>query len=244
MGVETLVRFELPTTGFECPDLSEARVRQLVDDINTDGIGVIPGFLNEAFLARARSFVGATVAASGGNYVGLQGPDAVAGSGLEEVAHSAAFRRLMERVYQLGTGQTPPGDAYYQLLRCLTGQSVGSHSYFYHYDSYVITVLLPIAIPTTGMTGDFLLIPNTRPIRRFYLQNAFDKLLLDNKVTQKILKFLTLRGWRKVKRLKLVPGNAYFFWGYRTIHANEPCDSNSVRATALFHYVNQHKNGS
>jgi hypothetical protein len=36
------------------------------------------------------------------------------------------------------------------------------------------------------------------------------------------------------------PGNLYLFWGYRSIHTNEPCDPDKIRATALFHYVDPH----
>ncbi|HJE28492.1 MAG TPA: hypothetical protein K8U95_04800, partial [Pseudomonas nitrititolerans] len=42
------------------------------------------------------------------------------------------------------------------------------------------------------------------------------------------------------QRLQLVPGNLYLFWGYRTLHANEPCDPVSRRATAIFHYGDPH----
>ena len=34
----------------------------------------------------------------------------------------------------------------------------------------------------------------------------------------------------------------YFFWGYRSIHTNEPCDPDKLRATALFHYGDPHRN--
>jgi hypothetical protein len=37
------------------------------------------------------------------------------------------------------------------------------------------------------------------------------------------------------------PGNIYFFWGYRSIHANEPCDPNQIRATALLHFGDPYK---
>ena len=35
------------------------------------------------------------------------------------------------------------------------------------------------------------------------------------------------------KTLRIVPGNVYLFWGYQTLHANEPCLPTSLRATAL-----------
>jgi len=35
-------------------------------------------------------------------------------------------------------------------------------------------------------------------------------------------------------------GTICFFWGYRSIHTNEPCDPAKLRATALFHYGDPH----
>lgn len=86
-----------------------------------------------------------------------------------------------------------------------------------------------------------MLFPNTRKIHKTYLRNVIDKVLLDNAVTQWALRMLVTRRLLNISRVKIVPGNAYFFWGYRSIHTNEPCDPDKVRATALFHYVNPHE---
>ncbi len=101
-------------------------------------------------------------------------------------------------------------------------------------------MLVPIEIPKQGQTGDLVMIPNFRRVRASYLANLIDKVLLDNKATQFVLRTLMHRGWLRLTRLKLVPGSAYLFWGYRSIHTNEPCDVGRVRATALFHYANSH----
>jgi hypothetical protein len=104
-----------------------------------------------------------------------------------------------------------------------------------------VTALIPIHIPTSGVAGDLLMYPNTRKVHSTYFRNAVDKVLLDNRFTQKLLKS-ALRSTRwSPMRIKMVPGNLYFFWGYRSIHTNEPCDPDKVRATALFHFANPHK---
>jgi hypothetical protein len=110
----------------------------------------------------------------------------------------------------------------------------------FHYDSYVVTALIPVEIPKRQESGDLIMLPNTRRIRRFYVLNLVEKILLDNILTQFILKHLTLSSLLPVTRIKLVPGNLYFFWGYRSIHTNEACEFDQVRATALIHYVNPH----
>jgi hypothetical protein len=222
------------------PEISGAQVAALVEDINRTGYGVIPGFIAPEDLERMRAFVTEAVKQSNGRYAGFIGPDSVQGSGLDELASSRPFRTMIEQIYQKGTGQKPPKQEFYQLLRCLTGNDARQHSYLFHYDSYVITMLIPVVIPMTGQTGDFLMLPNMRAIRKRYLFNVVDKVILDNPVSQWALRKLTKMGVIRLTRIKLTPGNAYFFWGYRSVHTNEPCDPDQVRATALFHYVNPH----
>ena len=38
------------------------------------------------------------------------------------------------------------------------------------------------------------------------------------------------------------PGAICFFWGYQSLHGNEPCYGSSVRATGLFHFADPHEN--
>jgi hypothetical protein len=125
-------------------------------------------------------------------------------------------------------------------LWSLSGKSVRRHSYLFHYDSYIVTALIPIEIPTAGMRGDLMMLPNTRKVRNSYTANVIDKIILDNPLSQTLLKYLTRTNLIRLTRIRLVPGNAYFFWGYRSVHTNEPCDPDRIRATALFHFANPH----
>jgi hypothetical protein len=209
--------------------------------IERDGFAAIPDFVQPEDLEKMRAFVTRAVEANGGEYVGFTGPDQVVGTGLDELDSDPRFRLLMEKIYEAGTGRVASPQPFYLVLRCLSGQGAQRNSYLFHYDSYVITALLPIIVPTSGLSGDLLLLPNTRGIRSRYLFNVIDKLILDNRLSQIILKKLTLLGWLPITRIKVVPGTMYFFWGYRTIHTNEPCDPDKVRSTALFHYANPHK---
>lgn len=219
---------------------TDQEAARLVQQIETVGYGVVDGVLDDAALTQARDFVGASIRSADGAYVGFTGPEELAGSGLDRIGRSSHFRALTDRIYELGTGEKPPEQDYYQIMRCLTGQCAAEHSYIFHYDSYVLTVLLPIEIPTCGQTGDLIMLPNTRPVRSSYAMNLLDKIALDNKATQWVLRMLHRNKRLPVTRLQLVPGSAYFFWGYRSIHANEPCDIGSIRATALFHFANPH----
>ena len=223
------------------PVVSLTSVAHLVSDLNSRGYGFIPDYLAPRDLEKAQIFVANAISQSGKEYVHFNGPDPVAGSGLEELAVSADFEALMHAVYEMGTGRSAKPEKYYQVLRCLAGKSGQKNSLIFHYDSYVVTALLPICIPKTGMRGDLLMYPNTRKIRNSYLANGVDKLLLDNPASQWALRSRVNASVLKPLRVKMEPGNLYFFWGYRSIHTNEPCDENQIRATALFHYHNPHR---
>jgi hypothetical protein len=222
------------------PECSDEELSAIVAAMDTAGYAVLPRYVGPDQLNRMRSFAVSAVRASSDEYISLTGPDGVAGSGLDELAYSPAFQRLLQRIYTRGTGLTPPRQDIYLVLRCLKGKSGKAHSGIFHFDSYVVTALIPLAIPTEGMTGDLIMFPNMRRIRSEYLWNVIDKILLDNPVSQWALRAIAHSGRSDMVRIPMVPGNIYFFWGYRSIHTNEPCDVDKLRATALFHYANPH----
>ena len=224
----------------EFPDLSDEFVSELVSSIDRGGYGVVSHYVKQRELDQLRAFVEDTVRAAENQYVCFTGCEDLAGTPLERMAKSPIFRRLCTRVYERATGNQAPDQPYYQILRCLTGSSSQQHSLRFHYDSYVLTALLPICVPEGRRSGELLMVPNTRSVRTWYAQNLIDKLLVDNPLTQLLLKRLTKARSSHLVRIKLKPGNLYLFWGYRSIHTNEPCDPDKTRATALFHYVDPH----
>lgn len=222
------------------PDLPDSELAQIAKDMNLTGFGVARGCIDETQLSALQDFVTRKVASAGGEYVAFTGLQPVGGTLLEALAQSPEFNRACRTIYQMGTGKLAPGTSFYQVLRCLSGSTGERHAYFFHYDSYVITALVPVLMPSTGQTGDLIMFPNRRRIRKNYLTNLIDKILLDNRLAQSLLKRGVLSGILRPVRVRMSPGNVYFFWGYRSVHANEPCDHDQIRATALFHYVNPH----
>ena len=223
------------------PQLTGDEVVSLAREIEANGYARIRGYVPGRDLEAMRAFVRRSVSGADDRYVGFTGPGAVAGSTLDDLAADPSFHDLMARIYEAGTGLKAPPVAFHQVLRCLTGKAALEHSYYFHYDSYVVTALVPIEIPASGLSGDLVMIPGTRPLRRGYARNVIDKLLLDNRLTQWVLKRMLLGGSKRFVRLRPVPGDLYLFWGYRSVHTNEPCDPDKVRATALFHYANPHE---
>jgi hypothetical protein len=221
------------------PEISRETIIDLVADMNRVGFGVLSGYLEPADLEDLRQFVETAVAAVGGEYVLFTGEETVAGTLLNKLSASPAFVNLLHQVYEQGY-RAAPNQSLYQVLRCLKGKSGLKHALRFHYDSYVVTALLPVIIPSQGSPGHLVMAPNWRPVRSSYLFNLLDKIILNNPATQFLLRHAFRSGLLKLKQVPMVPGNLYFFWGYRSVHANEACDPDKIRATALFHFGDPH----
>jgi hypothetical protein len=103
-----------------------------------------------------------------------------------------------------------------------------------------MTVILPILIPDRRDRGSLVIAPNLRRVRPLYLLNLVDKLIIDNRLTQFLLRKWLARGAAMFRRIEMVPGGLYVFWGYRTLHANEACDPKEIRSTAVYHFGDPH----
>jgi hypothetical protein len=195
------------------PEISRETIIDLVADMNRVGFGVLSGYLESADLEDLRQLVETAVAAAAGEYVVFTGAEAVAGTLLDKLSASPAFVNLLHRVYEQGSGRAAPNQSLYQVLRCLKGKSGLKHALYFHYDSYVVTALLPVIIPSQGNAGHLVMAPNWRPVRSSYLFNLLDKIILDNPATQFLLRRALRSGLLKLKQIPMVPGNLYFFWG-------------------------------
>lgn len=225
----------------QLPELSEHDLRSVIAQMNSQGFSIVENYVAPATLASMRQLVDALMRRSGGEYIVLDKADSFAGTIIEEISGSEIFKSLMQQLCLGATcGKAAPATNFHIVFRCLGGKTAKSHCLNFHYDSYVVTALIPVEIPQEGKTGDLIMLPNTRKIRRTYVANLVDKLLLDNRLTQSILTYLLAKRMMKFTRIRLIPGNLYLFWGYRSIHTNEGCDEDKVRATALFHYANPH----
>ena len=215
-------------------------IARIVLDTDRRGRGCLPGLIAAPDLAAMRASVGSAVERSQGSHVGFTGPDAVAGSRLDALAASPDFRDLIRSIYDRGTGRPAPAEDFHQVPRCLAGSGMDRHSLRFHCHSSGITALVPVEIPGTGRTGDLVMLPNIRRSRASYLADLVDKVLLDNAATQLALRVLLKLRLLPLVRIKPRPGDIYFFWRYRSIHTNEACDPDKVRATALFHDADPH----
>jgi hypothetical protein len=221
-------------------ELADEEVAALVREIDQSGYAIVRQYVPAEQIDQLRSFVRDKVAQAGGSYVALTGDTPVADTALGAMAHSPGLKRIFRRAYQLAASAPAKDDGYHQVLRCLAGDIGQKHSLVFHFDSYVVTALLPIEVPAGRNSGELILLRNVRPIRKSYLANLADKVMLDNALTQRALRNVAARRIDRFVRLPMVPGDLYFFWGYRSVHTNLPSDPDKVRATALFHFGDPH----
>lgn len=223
-------------------DLSDEQVGRVRDEIDCRGFARLDGFISTNEL-RPLQDIAERASDSAGGYAGLNGSSCFEGTVWHDLPRSATFQRLCLRLGALGMGRPIDVTHGHQVFRCLKGETGKSHSMYFHYDSYILSVLLPVAIPSHGERGNLLVFPSARPIRRTYIANLLDKLLSESKLSQAWFRHSAYRINTSVVSIPMVPGCAYFFWGYRSLHTNEPCDADKLRATALIHYGDPH-NGS
>jgi len=223
---------------------TDAEVGQIAADIDRQGYGALVGYVSEAELEPIRAIARSMVRPYGGDFAVSEGTEVVAGTVLSELPHSATFKDLCRRLFELTTGDAAPQRIFYQTLRCLRGSTGKSrrHSYAFHYDGYMLTAILPVEIPQNGPHGDLLVIPNTRRIRRWYLLSLLENNLVKIAPVQLILSIIARKGILNAVTVRLRPGTIYFIWGYRSLHANGPCGRDALRATAIFQfgYLHQH----
>lgn len=222
---------------------SDQILDQLARRLDTEGVVCIEGAVHPESLQRWRDQLDKLLEQQGHKYFSIIQPWKTPNSAYAELAADANFRALLTGLTTRGCKDHRPDGDIYNVLRVIAGPKGTQKSFMFHYDASVVTVLIPLQIPDGKPedAGDLIAYPNRRRIRRSSVANALDKILVQNPIS---------RWWwskrveqrtddRNIFRLK--PGNIYLFWGYRTLHANLGCKSNSVRATLLFHHGDPHQ---
>jgi len=83
--------------------------------------------------------------------------------------------------------------------------------------------------------------PNLRRVRRRVLVNVLEKGVMESKLARRLWRARCVQRALGARIVPLTPGNVYFFWGMRSLHANEACLPTSVRSTALLHFGDLHE---
>jgi hypothetical protein len=218
---------------------------RIAESIERDGFAEVRDFVSPEAITQARESIEAAVRSNGNETIGRirdlgQFDDTFVGA----LTRDRDFVRLCRGIYAAAYGGPAPEAELVPSLRCLSGKSGHQQSMIFHYDSYVLTAIVPVIIPEEGRRGRLIVCPNTRPIRRTYLGNFLDKLLSDRKRSQRRYRELYESRSARLRYIDVEPGSIYFFWGYRSIHTNEPCDPDKIRSTAIYHYYDPHLDNS
>lgn len=222
-------------------DMDAQLGKRLADEIDTNGFAKLSGAVTEADLLQLRGWTDEQARKHQGEYFAYHG-EAMLGDGpLAGYWSDPRFKSLLGYLYRHAARRDARSDRIFPVLRCVQGNQGKRESNAFHYDASLVTALVPVFIPTEGEErGDLMLFPNMRRVRSWVLFNVIEKALLQNKVTRAWIIKGMQRKWLKPLVLRLEPGNVYFFWGYRSLHANQPCGPDVKRATALFHFGDPH----
>lgn len=219
--------------------LSAARLAEMLD---RTGFVCLEDAVSGDWLADAQQSVRDHLSTYGDNDFCIIQPDSEAGSPAHRFVTDPAVRSLME---ELALARCPHGvparEQIYSVLRVLAGRDRAASSFAYHYDAAVITILVPLFIPQAGRgrSGELVVFPNRRPFRRSAVVNIAEKLWMQNRFHRKRLTHIFESAPDRYA-VVMKPGNAYMFWGYRTLHGNLPCAPGTVRATLLLHFGDPH----
>lgn len=215
------------------------------DIMEREGFCCVENAISSATLESFRLEVKRLVGINGRRFLFLVNPCKDEGSAFRPLASSRNFIKFMTYLSNRETNKDHSDFDVLNVLRVVPGDKAIGQALNFHFDAEVVTALVPIDIPDgpPEKAGHLVAIPNLRRIRKYVVFNILEKALLQNRLSQRLVSLYALR--RKQKYIyKLIPGNIYFFWGYRTLHANLPLDPSQVRATMLFHFGNPHKNSS
>lgn len=222
--------------------VERADVAALAECMRRTGFGVVPDVVTVEELRGLQEHARDSVERKGGESTYLT-RKALAGTALSDLADSPQMRALLAGLYEECVQAAPAAEeVVHPALRCLFGRSGAASSLQFHFDSYMVTALLPIEIPTVGKRGDLLHYPNLRGVRKIALRNVVEKAVCQNPMGIRLISSKVSRSLFPPSRQELVPGNLYVFWGYRTLHGNDRCDLDRLRATALFHFGDPHLN--
>lgn len=224
-------------------EVAPAEIDQLLWEMDENGFGRLRDIVPYNVISAARRYVAAKLRLHSKEYFSDCGRDVVEGSVIADLGSLLALRRILTELYERGTREAAPAADLYQVLRVVAGKTGLRQSYLFHYDAYVVTAVVPIAIPQRGdKHGDLIIYPKLRRVRRSIVVNLLEKSLLQNGLARRAARQKLTQRVLGAKVVRMQPGDIYFFWGYQSLHANQPCVSASIRATVSFHFGDPHKN--
>ncbi|MDE1180208.1 hypothetical protein [Paraburkholderia sp.] len=210
--------------------------------MDASGVAVLEDVIPATMLAAAREYIAAELVLHDHQYFGLSGREWIAASPLDALSRSDAFREILCSLWERQMHNIAPADDVRASLRVLAGTVGMRHSNLFHYDSYVVTALVPLLIPDgpNDPRGELVVYPNLRNVRRLAIVNIIEKLIVESALACWLWRMPMIQRRLSARAVPMEPGHIYFFWGMRSLHANRACKPEHVRSTALFHFGDPH----
>ncbi|MCG5432006.1 hypothetical protein LV457_06835 [Mycobacterium sp. MYCO198283] len=209
--------------------LAGHRAKAIAAAIDKHGYARLTDVLSPEWLADARAAVASHLPAEGVYELFVDHFDGGSGSSIDRLIADQRLTDLFRAAAAVDHDGLGDDEELEHLLRIVTG--TGHAPLDFHYDSTVLTAVVPIVMPDggPGRSGELILDPHRRPYRRTVLGNAVDKLR-----TRPV-------DPAAATRVPLRPGDLYLFWGYRTFHTTLPIPPGSRRITLVLHFGRVHR---
>ena len=202
------------------------RIRAEMDET---GMSVVENFLHPDFLAELRTSVDelTPICYQNGKRKYLVGTD-LENTGFYEVAFSDFVVKLSNDILKAYHVQLEPADIH-PAMNILVGDQGQDRVRDWHFDATYLTIAMPVVMPapTGERDGKFRIWPNVRP----FSQNK-----LQHRLYCKVAKTDLFQRMAKNYAINFVPGNLYFFYGFRSLHGTDDLDTSKLRANCLINF--------
>ncbi len=214
--------------------MNNEQLNSIKKNIDNEGFHCIENYVAEEELSILRQFVNQKLKENNNEYFFLtsENPEKTL---LNDEKFFHRMENLLKKITNEFNFKLRNTEKLYKVLRVVTGKKSKKVSMDFHFDAHLLTLLIPIYIPTRldSNNGNLIIIKNLRKLTKFLFINIFQKLLYQSTFFKK---FFINTNIIKKEILNLKPGNAYIFNGFRTLHANMNIDPKDIRATILIHY--------
>jgi len=225
----------------EVINLGGISASELANQLDNQGVVRFRDVFTCEWLEAMRALVTEYVAAHGDGDFFLPEADRKIGSPAHQLVSDPTLHQLFSETTKLRL----PKAGLAKGLRCAIPVRAGTApkwpSNLFHYDASVVTMIVPIFIPhaTIGNGGELAAIGNKRPFRRFIASHLLESILTHNSLYRRYVAKRVLDDPEKYV-VALQPGDAYVFWGYRTLHGNLFCAPEMLRAVLVIHFGEVH----
>jgi hypothetical protein len=214
---------------------------QLADQLDNDGVVKLRDVISSEWLEALRVSVADHIANHGdGDFLIAQAHHEI-GSPAHQLVSDPALQQLLRETAKLRLPKAVAAQPIHCNIPVRAGTGRQYRSHLFHYDTSILTMLVPIYIPRAalGSCGELAAFGNKRPFRRSVASHLVDLILTYNSMYRRRVAKAVLDAPEK-HIVDFEPGDACIFWGYRTYHGNLTCAPGQLRASLVLQYGQVH----